>query len=91
MLNTGADKAPCLSGTADYAQTAVTLRYRVWEPETPRDLPLELVQEWGSEIVIEPGMAWEMDDGEVWQVTAVEPDPDQTFAGRVFFVRTDQA
>lgn len=71
----------------NYAQTAMNMRYRVFEPETPRDLPLELVQEWQSEIVIEPGMSWEMDDGEVWYVSAVEPDPDQTFAGRVFFAR----
>ena len=63
------------------------MRYRVWEPETPRDLPLELVQEWKSEIVIEPGMFWEMHDGEIWDVTAVEPDPDEEFAGRVFLVR----
>jgi hypothetical protein len=46
-----------------------------------------LVQEWQPEIVIEPGMSGEMDNGEVWHVSAVEPDPDQTFAGRVFFVR----
>jgi len=66
----------------------MTMRYHVFEPETPRDLPLELVQEWRSEIVIEPGMTWEMDDGEIWHVSAVEPDPDQTFAGRVFLARS---
>jgi hypothetical protein len=86
-----AAETPCLSEAVDYAQTAVTQRYRVWEPETPSDLPLELVQEWDSEIVIEPGMTLEMDDGEVWRVSAVEPDPDQAFAGRAFFVRTDRA
>ena len=31
----------------------MTMRYRVFDPETPRDLHLELVQEWQSEVVIE--------------------------------------
>ena len=65
----------------------MTLRYRVYEPETPRDLPLELVQEWLSEIVIEPDMSLEMHDGEVWRVAAVETDPEEGFAGRVFLAR----
>ena len=65
----------------------MTMRYRVFEPETPRDLPLELVQEWESEIVIEPGMFWEMHDGEVWEVADVEPESDEEYAGRVLLVR----
>jgi hypothetical protein len=62
----------------------MTMRYRVFEPDTPRDLPLELVQEWTSEIEIKPGMEWEMDGGGLWRVAAVEPDPDPAYAGRVF-------
>src|SRR5205807_1191509 len=60
--NAGAAKIPCASTGGNYAQTAMTMRYRVFDPETPRDLHLELVQEWQSEVVIEPGMSWEMDD-----------------------------
>jgi len=66
----------------------VTLRYRVYEPETPHDLPRELVPEWLSEIVIEPDMSLEIHDGEVWQVAAVGPGPDEGFARRVFLARS---
>lgn len=65
----------------------MTLRYRVHEPDTPSELPLELMQEWESEIALEVGMAWEMRDGEAWEVVAVDPDPDPTYLGRVFLTR----
>jgi hypothetical protein len=66
------------------------MRYRVWEPDTPRDLALELVQEWSSEMTIQAGMSLERNGGEDWGVSAVEHDPDPTFAGRIFFVRADR-
>jgi len=63
------------------------MRYRVFEPETPRDLPLELVQEWEKETPLTVGAELRMHDGEIWLITAVEPDPDAEFAGWVFLKR----
>jgi hypothetical protein len=63
------------------------MRYRVFEPDTPRDLPLQLVQEWDSEVQLTVGFELRMDGGEEWVVAAVEPDPDPAYAGSVFFKR----
>ena len=63
------------------------MRYRVYEPDTPTELPLELMQEWTSDIAIEVGMAWTQTDGEVWEVASVEDDPDPNYAGRVRLIR----
>jgi hypothetical protein len=60
------------------------LLYRVYKPETPRDLPLGHVQEWDSEIVLTVGAEWTK-DGEQWRIAAVEPETDPAFAGRVYF------
>ena len=65
------------------------LRYRVFEPGTPRDLPLELVQEWSSGILLTVGAEVRRDDGENWVVAAIAPDPDPDCAGRVFFERVE--
>jgi hypothetical protein len=63
------------------------MRYRVYEPDTPDELPIELVQEWESDIAIEVGMAFERQDGEVWEVSSVEPDADPDYAGRIVLIR----
>lgn len=63
------------------------MRYRIYEPDTPAELPMELVQEWESDIVLEVGMALTQADGDVWEVASVEQDPDPSFAGRVVLVR----
>jgi hypothetical protein len=65
------------------------VRYRVFEPDTPRDLPLELVQEWSSGILLTVGTELRRNDGETWVVAAVEQDPDPDYAGRVFFERAE--
>ncbi len=59
------------------------LRYRVYEPETPRDLPLWLVQEWESAFRLDAGAELEL-AGERWRIVAVEDDPDPDYAGRVY-------
>jgi hypothetical protein len=59
-------------------------RYRVYEPETPRDLPIELVQEWSGPLQFQVGQEVEM-TGETWRIVAIEADPDPAFDGRVFF------
>ena len=61
-----------------------TFRYRVYEPETPRDLPLELVQEW-SGLQLKVGQELEWKSGATWRIAAIEDDPDPAFNGRVFF------
>ena len=63
-------------------------RYRVYEPDTPRDLPLELLQEWDSEIPLTQGERYEQSDGETWLILRIEGDADPGIAGRVHFVRS---
>jgi hypothetical protein len=66
----------------------VELRYRVYEPETPRDLPIELVQDWtwseppvvGARFVPEG-----RNESEAWEIVRIDDDPDAAFAGRVYF------
>jgi hypothetical protein len=63
-----------------------TFRYRVYEPETPRDLPLELVQEWTSPLQLEVGQEVELENSSArWRIATIADDPDPAFDGRVFF------
>jgi hypothetical protein len=59
-------------------------RYRVYEPETPRELPLELVQEWESAIPLTLG-ALVRDDGTTWVVATLEADAEPDITGRIYF------
>ena len=61
-----------------------TFRYRVYEPETPRDLPLELVQEWESPRHLRIGTVLTMPD-EAWRIVAIEDESDPAYEGRVYF------
>ena len=66
------------------------LRYRVYEPETPRDLPIGLLQEFIWERPTPPtvGEQWDLDsEGQVrrWEIERVEDDPDPAYAGRIYF------
>jgi hypothetical protein len=61
-------------------------RYRIYEPETLRDLPLELVQEWTSPLPLSVGMTLDtFGADEPWRIAAIEDDPDPAYSGRVFF------
>ena len=60
------------------------LRYRVYEPDTPRDLPLWLVQEWESEVRLAVGVEVTI-SGERWRIAAVEDDADPVYEARVYF------
>jgi hypothetical protein len=63
----------------------VSYRYRVYEPETPRDLALELVQVWTSEVAFSVGASLDLDSGQQWRIVTIEEDPDPSIDGRVFF------
>jgi hypothetical protein len=64
----------------------VTLHYRVYEPGTPRELPLELVQEWESDLPLEVGHQFVWDDGKQWILAEIADDPDPHITARVYFV-----
>jgi hypothetical protein len=68
----------------------VVPRYRVFEPETPRDLPVELVREigWGRPAPPEVGEQWDLDvygEWQRWEIVSVEDDPDPSYAGRIYY------
>ena len=63
-------------------------RYRIYEPETPAELPAELMQDWSSEgLMPQVGMVIEWTDGESWRLVAIEDDPEPGYTGRLHFTR----